>query len=465
MSQALTVSKKAIAKHSFMIIAKLSTPQLLKAGLYLSWGTSLLLLIATITGIQGARNAIKTVGKDSAPSIIAAQRIQDSLADMDANAANELLVPSGQNPEAVKAYEDRRQKVTRMMLDAAKNITYDEEDKILLTLQLKLGEYLTKMQQVRDAHARRDNNAVLANYREAAKIIDETLLPTASKLNDVNRKALDRTYAQQQSASLMFLSFVIIYGLLLIGVLVAMQLFLSRRMRRTLNPMLLGATAIAFIFLGITTRAFLSASHNLKIAKEDAFESIQDLRKARSISYSANADESRYLLDPALAAQHEQAFFDKVAKLVTLPEGKTFEKVVALSERGRKVEGFTGYIADELNNITFAGEREAAVDTLSKFVIYVYIDKQIRQLQQSGRRQQAVALCVGNKPGESNWAFDQFKDANQKTIDINQKAFDQAVAQGFKDVAGFEITTPIVVGAIALLTLFGLRPRLKEYDV
>jgi type III secretory pathway component EscT len=127
--------------------------------------------------------------------------------------------------------------------------------------------------------------------------------------NDVNRKALDRTYAQEQSASLLFLSLVIISGLLLIGALVAIQLFLSNRMRRTLNPMLLAATAIAFIFLGFTTRAFLSASHNLKVAKEDAFESIQDLRKARSISYSANGDESRYLLDTAFASQHEQAFF------------------------------------------------------------------------------------------------------------------------------------------------------------
>jgi hypothetical protein len=104
-------------------------------------------------------------------------------------------------------------------------------------------------------------------------------------------------------------SLVIISGLLLIGALVAIQLFLSNRMRRTLNPMLLAATAIAFIFLGFTTRAFLCASHNLKVAKEDAFESIQDLRKARSISYSANGDESRYLLDTAFASQHEQAFF------------------------------------------------------------------------------------------------------------------------------------------------------------
>ena len=457
MSQTLVVSKKAIAK--------LTTPQLLKGALYLTWGASLLLLVATIAGVQGARHAIKTVGKDSAPSIISAQRIQDSLADMDANVANELLVPSGQNPEAVKSYEDRRQKVNRMILDAAKNITYNEEDQILLTLQVKLGEYLTKIQQVRDFHQRGDMNAVLLNYREAAELIDKTLLPAANRLNEVNRKALDHTYDAERFASASSLFLVVISGFLLIGALVVIQLFLSNRTRRTLNPMLLGATAIAIIFLGYTTRALLSASHNLKVAKEDALQSIQDLRKARSISYSANGDESRYLLDAALASQHEQAFFDKVAKLVSLPEGQTFETVATASKQGKKVEGFTGYMADELNNITFAGERETAVDTLSKFGVYLDIDQKIRQLQQSGKHKQAIALCVGNNPGESNWAFDQFKDANQKTIDINQAAFDKAVEQGFKDVEGFETITPVVVVAIALLTLLGLRPRLKEYDI
>jgi hypothetical protein len=320
------------------VLSQLTTPQILKGSLCLTWGGILLLLVATISGVQGQRQAIQTVGKDSAPSIISAQRIQDSLADMDANAANELLVPFGQNPEAVKSYEERRQKLNRMMLDAAKNITYPEEDQLILTLQVKLGEYLMKMQQVRDFHARGDRNSVLVSYRAAAAIIDETLLPKASRLNEVNWKALEETYNRAQSASLKSLGLVIVFGLLLIGVLVAIQLFLNYRMRRILNPWLLAATAIAIIFLGNTTRALLSASHNLKVAKEDALESIQALRKARSLAYRANGDESRYLLDPAFATKHEQAFFNKVAQLATLPAGQTFETVAAASQQGNKVE-------------------------------------------------------------------------------------------------------------------------------
>ena len=37
------------------------------------------------------RSAIKTIGKDTAPSIIAAQHIKSGIADLDANAANKYV--------------------------------------------------------------------------------------------------------------------------------------------------------------------------------------------------------------------------------------------------------------------------------------------------------------------------------------------------------------------------------------
>ncbi len=122
-------------------------------------------------------------------------------------------------------------------------------------------------------------------------------------------------------------------------------------------------------------------------------------------------------------------------------------------------------MADQFKNITFPGEQEAVVATLKTFGIYFNIDKQIRQLEQSGRHADAIALCVGTNPGQSNWAFTEFLKANNQAFDINQKAFDEAVKQGLKDMDGFEISTPVVAVLVGLLTLVGLRSRLKEYDL
>jgi hypothetical protein len=457
MSQALAVSNK--------INKKLTTPQILKRGMYATWGASLLLLVATIMGAQGQRQAIKTVGQDATPSIITAQRLKDAMAGMDANAASELLVPSGQNPDAVKGYEERRQKAAERLVAAAENITFDKKERDPInTMQLGIGEYIAKIQQARDAHARGDTKATIVAYRAAAEILDTKLIPAADALDKANFDELDRSYSQQRSASSGALVFILFYGLLTLGVLVMLQVFLSRRMRRTLNPMLLGASAIAFLFLAYTTMAFLSASRNLKVAKEDAFTSMHALRQARALVYGANSNESRYLLDSQFASNHERAFFDKIDKVAKIPKGTTFDNVIEASTQGQKVKGFTGYLADQLNNITFDGEREATVSNLRTLADYVAIDQKIRQLKQSGKLAEAITLCVGSNTGESNWAFKQFLDANQKSYDINKKAFDDSIKQGFQDVEGFEIKAVIVTIAIASLTLFGLRPRLKEYD-
>jgi len=455
-----------IISASIKAISKLTTPQLLKSGLYLTWIASVLMLIATITGIQRQRDAIKTVGEDSTPSIVTAQRLKDALAGMDAYVVKELLVPSGQNQDVVKGSEERYQKVAERLVAAAENISYgDKERKPIETMQLGFGKYVAKIQQARDSHARGDANAVLVAYRAAAEIMDKTLLPAADALDEVNLQAIEKIYAEEKFASGGFLLFIIISGVGLISILLTLQLFLNRRMRRTFNPWLLAASAIAIYFLNYTVGAFLSASQQLRIAKEDAFMSMHGLRQARAVTYIANAAESRYLLDPSFAANHEQAFFKNIVKIAKLPNSQTFETLAtAYTSEGKKVDGFTGYLAEELNNVNFAGEKEALKANLSTLGNYLVIDKQIRQLELNGKHLEAIALCIGNNPGQSNWAFEEFKKANQKAFDINQEAFDKAIKQGFQDVNSFEITTPVALSAIALLSLLGLLQRLKEYS-
>src|SRR5689334_14117060 len=106
----------SIIKLSSQSIRQSTTPQLLKGGLVVTWGTGLFFLTTILMGVQAQRNALKTVGLDAAPSIMNAQRIQDSLADMDANVANELLAKPGQNQAAVDDYNKRREKLATLLV-------------------------------------------------------------------------------------------------------------------------------------------------------------------------------------------------------------------------------------------------------------------------------------------------------------------------------------------------------------
>ncbi len=442
---------------------KFNTLQLLRGGWYTTWGVSLLLLITSIQGVHSQRDALKTVGKDAAPSVLMAQRLKDAFGDMDANLANELLLKSGANGQALKDFDESRKKIAERLVLAAKNITYPGEETIIQDLQLKSSAYLLKSQEARDAYKRGDAVSMLSIYRDAANLMDTEIIPQAEKLSQVNSDELDKKYAEQkfQNGGISFL--ITIVGLAQIALLVLIQIFLYQRMRRILNLPLLGATAIAIIFLGYTINAFTGATTNLKIAKEDAFNSLHALRQMRSLSYQANADESRYLLDKLNSKKHQQLFNKKISRIMTIPANQSIDTILINTSKGGKTPGITGLLATELNNITFDGEGQSAIDTFKAFNQYLAIDKQIRQLYDSGKIAEAIALCVGQNKGESNWAFDNYRNIQNHLIDVNQREFDGNIKTGNDRLENFELIATTALISIAILTLLGLRPRLMEY--
>src|SRR5262249_18812118 len=107
-----------------------TTPGRLRAFLVMTLvGSALLLAIGEAT-LKTARDALYKIGKDTAPSIIAAQEIQASLADLDANMANYLLVPPEQQDGATQLFEFRRAGATKRLVDAAQNISEGDKEKV-----------------------------------------------------------------------------------------------------------------------------------------------------------------------------------------------------------------------------------------------------------------------------------------------------------------------------------------------
>jgi hypothetical protein len=456
----------AIPRPAQKLTKKFNTPQILRSGWYATWGISLLMLVISIYGVSSQRQAIKTVGQDAVPSILTAQQLQDSLADLDASLANELLLKPGANQQAIADFNKNRKKIADRLVAAAKNITYPPypgEEESIQSLQLNLSDYLLKLQAARDAHQRGDAASMLKIYQDAANLMDRDIIPQAEQLGRINLQELEKSYARQGYINGGIGLAIAIVGLFLVASLVVIQIFIYQRMRRILNLPLLGATAIAIVFLGYTISSFVSATSNLKIAKVDAFDSLYALRKMRSLSYKANADESRYLLDRANSAKHEQSFNDKIAKIITLPPNLSLQNTIANITQGGTSQGLTGLFSDELNNLTFTGERKLAIETLSSFSEYLTIDKRIRQLYRSGKVAEAIALCVGNKPGESNWAFDRYKNTHTELMGLNKKEFDKNIELGKSRVENFEPIAIVALGSIAILTLVGVRPRLMEY--
>jgi hypothetical protein len=426
------------------------TPRKLRFYLLGVWALAALLFLVGEGTLGRARGAMKTIGKDAAPSILAAQEIGSALADLDANAANYLIGTPAHRAQAITDFEKRRTQATQRLVDAAQNITYGDAEKIpILTMVEDLGRYFALFGEARYRYDTGDRKGAIDTYRAATALMHAKILTAAQQLDAANRGYMDDVYASQRRASEGAEGLAVVVGVALLAVLFSLQLFLFRRMRRVFNVPVVAATALVLFYTWDLVTGFGAAREDLRIAKNDAFESIHLLWKARTIAYDANGDESRYLMDRENATQHEDAFFSHARQLG------------GWDPMGAPVSGI---FADELANVTFEGEEAAARAMVKAWNDYHAIDARIRQLERVGKHDQAVQLCIGTGQHESNAAFARFDEALMEVVRINKAEFDEVIERGDGALRRAEFMDPIVAIAIALLTWFGLRARLREYS-
>ncbi len=440
-------------------VRQASTPARLRIFLYAIWAVAGLLFVVGESAVVEAAHAMKTVGHDTAPSIIAAEEIGSALADLDANAANYLLGNVWHQAMSTKAFEKQRAVVTGKLIDAAQNITYGDAERQPIGVILDgFGRYLERVAEMRYRKDKGDENGALVTYTSASDVMHREMLPAADRLDQANYAHLDAEYKTQRTESEAGEVGAAVVAAGLVFALLWAQIFLFRRMRRVFNVPLVAATALALAFGVYLVRCIDVAREDLRVAKEDCFESIRPLWQARAIAYDANGDESRWLLDRRNAESLDQAYRDKLRKLTSIPRPDE-----ATITAHKLPASYTGLFAKELGNITFPGEREAALEMIRAFSAYDRIDGRIRGLEANGQHAEAVELCIGPRPDESNAAFDRFDSALQKTIKINRDVFDRTVAAGERDLGVAESVLPVVSLLVAGLALLGIRTRLREY--
>ncbi len=287
----------------------------------------------------------------------------------------------------------------------------------------------------------------------------QQLIPLADEIDRANRTFMDESFDAQSRASAGSEHLAVITGAALLGALAWAQIFLLRRMRRIINPPLLIATVLTVVFTLLLVRRFGSAREDLREAKDDAFASIDALWRARAIAYDAKGDEIRFLLDRESRAIHQDAFRSHVGILTSRPE----LSAKAESEIAKGKGKLSGLFAVALENVTFAGERDAALEMIRAFSAYYVIDGKMRTLESAGKHDKAVDLCIGTDANQSSAAFLRFDEALGKVLAINKTAFDRVIEEGDAGLRSAEWLDPVFAIAIAALAVAGLRRRMKEY--
>ncbi len=468
--------------HSWRSRTWWSTPRLVRGLTGLCLVALLAAGTATGTVLGGARDGTDVIGHQAAPQVVRSADLYFALNDMDAQAANLLLFggdPDYTAPrkETLDTYEQRRtqadndlQRVTEAVADDAAG------QRAVRTVIGELGQYealvarAQLLEEQAHAPAGRPSADALAAYHQATDLLRQRLLPAVDDVTRANAAVVDRNYTDQRDALSGGWWTILVTGLLALAALGLLQRVLAVRFRRLVNVPLAATTLLALAGLITALTLTSRADHQLVVAKSNSFDSVIALSRARAVAYDLNADESRYLTDPARAAAYEQSFLDKTQSFARV-DGAALatydDKLAALADKHRADHGqvgFGGYLGDELRNITFPGEQDAAERVLTAFQQYQRDDRKIRELNAQGKLKEAVTFDTGTTPGQSNADFDVLSAALDDNQAINQRAFDGAVAATDDDLGA----TTAGLGAAALaaalaLTALGVRPRLREF--
>jgi hypothetical protein len=458
-----------------------TTPGRLRAGVALV--VLLACALGLLTGMVFAAldSGFTAIGDHDAPLVEQSNALYYAVSDMDAQVGNVLLTGSdpalaADQQRDLALYSSDQQDAEQDLQQVAVTAAADPAAQRAVSSVLDaLGRYealaadAIVVNQRGNDPAGRPSVATLSYFQRATDLMSTAVLPAAASLTTANASALDTSYNRDRSTAASGRVLVLVLGLAVAGALLGTQVFLAVRFRRLVNPALAVATMLA-LGLAIAGAVQLGTqAGNLKVAKQDAFDSILALTQARAVSYDANADETRFLVDPGRAAEYQDAFVRKSQELANVGNVGIFSYDAALAadvdayQANHADVRFGGYLGTEFRNITFPGERTAATRALLAYQVYEKYDRKLRAMAKTNLAQ-AIAFDIGTNPGQSDWAFNRWDGALGSVIAINENAFTAAIRDSHTAGSPWIALIPAMGTAlITALSIAGTHRRLAEY--
>ena len=379
-------------------------------------------------------DAARTIGRDAEPSVALALRMAATIWEMNAAAVGDALTDEGGATGTSWHYLEGEDRLEHDLVEAARNVTYGEAEVApLRALQHGLEMMEQAFTEVRGVGP---GNPWLLSKRVqwASRVAREFAVPPALALAGANASVLEQRYAAYRAGSL-FLGGVAFAGFgAVAAVLLAVQLWLVRRTRRMLNPALVLATMVVVVTGLWFGGAVLRERADLRTAKIDAYDSLHVLFEARAVVNAVRAEQSLWLLDPAVRAEAQAQVIEGMRQLLG-PAGVVSEQdrvrlVAARSELGMTPPGVKGLLGTELGNVTFGiSEQEAAVDSVLRLVETQGVIAAVQGME-PGAHAQAVGRWLSARPGGGAAVFDAVIEAIDRTIKVNQVAFDERIGGG-----------------------------------
>ncbi len=414
-------------------------------------GCSLLLvaalLAAVLAAFGSARADVHQLATVSEPRAVAAADLDQALADLDAQHANQLVVGYPATPPApgqapvlvddgvlaeITAQQDRsRVSADLTALSSAGSADAQPVQSLLNGLSLYDSLSGTEQSSVTgqlDPVVGRPPALALDYYDLAEDQLQQNLLPQVQALlTDSERQVAQDRDAAQRDARIGAL-LVGLLGLAVLGLLLWWQLDLLRRHRRVFNPPLLLVTATVLAVALTSMVALLGVSGDVGSAVSGGYTPYAATAQAQVDAADAEASESRWLVDDAYRPLLQQQY---TGLMRTLGAPGAADAGVASVVRTRSA--------------------------------YLAADSQLRALAGAGALDQASVQLTGVTRGEVAFAYYDFSTQLNRLATQQLAVADDHFGSAEGGVSGWTVLPSVLLAAALLLVILGVRPRLAEF--
>ncbi len=417
-------------------------------------------LAVTELGMTRVRSQVNVIAQQAAPQAATASDLYFALSDLDAQLARLAMIGTSSTfasdrLDALLAYQRRGAEISADLDQATRASTGNADRATIRQLLDQLGKYRELAWQAiaiegdaTDQVAGVLPAGALGYYGRATDLMHFQLLPTALRLRTSSLDTLERAYTDQRDAGIVSVVLTVVLGGLLLAALVLFQLRLTRRYRRLINPALLLATLATLGLVVSASVVLLDENNRLRDGQRDSFGPYLALTQAQAVSYDAAADTSRYLISTNRPYFQE----DYQAKAQCLHGGGSC---------GASGGSLPAGLADLA---TGPGSSDApAKEVVDRWSAYQRDHDKVVALVSSGQIDAAVQTLTGIARGDAAFDFAYYDAAAASIAAGHRRSFEASIGQARGNLSGWTIIPLVLMVAVMLLAVIGVRPRLAEY--
>ncbi|MFI2362869.1 hypothetical protein [Promicromonospora sp. NPDC019610] len=385
-------------------------------------------LLLAVTGFLAGSSqsaALRDAQRDAA-QLVGTQELRNDLVSADATATNAFLVGGLEPTEARAAYEASVSQAAEAVPALAATAQGAGETADLATVSDSVQRYAGLVESAR-ANNRQGFPVGAAYLDQASSALRDEVLPT---LDDVAVSTSERVDSDLTSVSLS--QALLLFVLLGLVALAAVQLWLARRTHRRLNLGLAAASAALLVGGVVATVAVLGGNGVARSVASGPYAATVATSQALSLATDAKSMESFTLIKRGSGAEFEESYQTSVAQARDL-----LTEAQDASDTG----------SDPLALLNAWDEKHA----------------EIRALDDGGRWEEAVEAATSTADDSAGAAFTAFSDQAHADVETTSTAAVDRLgsAATTAQIAAWVALVLGVAGAVAAAA--GMNVRLKEY--